>query len=69
MDGGEKIVIGLSGGVDSSTAAALLSRAGWDVTGVHLALVPDSPQSEREKHERDARRVAEKLGQSKIISD
>ena len=29
----EKIILGLSGGVDSSVAAHLLKTAGWDVTG------------------------------------
>ena len=33
---GEKVALGLSGGVDSAVAAALLLRGGWDVVGVYL---------------------------------
>jgi len=35
---GEKIVVGMSGGVDSSAALLLLKQAGWDPVGVSLLL-------------------------------
>ncbi|HAU37929.1 MAG TPA: tRNA 2-thiouridine(34) synthase MnmA, partial [Phycisphaerales bacterium] len=35
---GEKVVVAMSGGVDSSVAAARLLRAGYDVVGAFLCL-------------------------------
>lgn len=36
----EKIVLGMSGGVDSSVAAFLLNKEGYEVTGITMTLVP-----------------------------
>jgi tRNA-specific 2-thiouridylase len=36
----ERIVVGMSGGVDSSVAAALLVEQGYDVVGVTLRVWP-----------------------------
>ena len=64
-----RVLAAMSGGVDSAVAAARAVAAGYDVTGVHLALSP-SPASFREgargccslEDSRDARRAADVLG-------
>jgi tRNA-specific 2-thiouridylase len=57
----EKVVVGLSGGVDSSVAAALLHRAGYDVTGLTLWLMRGKGQCCSEGMV-DAARLCEELG-------
>ncbi|MFP4176859.1 MAG: tRNA 2-thiouridine(34) synthase MnmA, partial [Candidatus Brocadiia bacterium] len=63
-----RILLAMSGGVDSSTAGALLLEAGYEVIGVHMRMPSygDEPGGERrccgEKGVRDARRVARELG-------
>ncbi len=53
----EKIAIGMSGGVDSSVAASLLQKSGYEVIGITMILW-DSDQSAID----DAKRVCKKLG-------
>ncbi|MDO8466541.1 MAG: tRNA 2-thiouridine(34) synthase MnmA [bacterium] len=54
-----KVFVGMSGGVDSSVAAALLKKQGYDVVGVHLKCFNVDGCAERDAE--DARRAAEHL--------
>ncbi|MGH7523597.1 MAG: tRNA 2-thiouridine(34) synthase MnmA [Gemmatimonadales bacterium] len=62
-----KVLVAMSGGVDSSLAAALLVEAGWDVIGATMKLfcygddVPDRPCCSLDSIA-DARAVAHRLG-------
>ena len=64
-----RVLAAMSGGVDSSVAAARLVEAGHDVVGVHLALSKDAQQTRESargccslEDSADARRVCDKLG-------
>lgn len=64
---GERVLVAMSGGVDSSVAAALLVQQGYDVVGVTMKLfchgddVPDRPCCSLDSVN-DARRVCVRLG-------
>lgn len=65
---GNRVVVAMSGGVDSSVAAALLVTAGFEVIGITLQLWPDWLPPDHEGGccslgaVEDARRVATRLG-------
>ncbi len=57
-----RVVVAMSGGVDSSVAAALVAEAGHEVIGVTLHLAGSASRCCSLADADDARRVAERLG-------
>ena len=57
----QKIMLGMSGGVDSAVAAYLLKKQGYEVFGVTLRLLESEGSCGSEDDAADARRVAELL--------
>lgn len=63
----EKVLVAMSGGVDSSAAAALLLEQGYEVEGATFRVCPDSQEEASNRGcspsaALDAQRVAERLG-------
>src|SRR6202030_3002629 len=70
-----RVVVAMSGGVDSSVVAGLLRREGYDVVGVTLQLYDHGAPAKRKgaccagQDVQDARRVAERLGIPHYVLD
>ncbi|MGH6661583.1 MAG: tRNA 2-thiouridine(34) synthase MnmA, partial [Rhodospirillales bacterium] len=71
----KRVVVAMSGGVDSSTAAALMAEAGFDVVGVTLQLYDHGQAMGRKgaccagQDIHDARRVADSIGIPHYVLD
>jgi tRNA-uridine 2-sulfurtransferase len=59
----EKIIVAMSGGIDSSAAAALLKKNDHEVTGLYLRLFKDTQK------EKQVKKIAEIIGMPLIIKD
>ena len=72
---GARVVVAMSGGVDSSVAAAMVAAAGYEAVGVTLQLYDHGAAVSRPgsccagQDIRDARRVADKLGIPHYVLD
>ena len=70
-----RVVVAMSGGVDSSVTAALLARAGYEVVGITLQLYDHGAAVGRKnaccagQDIHDARRVADRLGIAHYVLD
>lgn len=66
-----KVIVGLSGGVDSSVTAYLLMQQGYEVVGMTMRTWRESEEARRSEDQAvaDAKRVADRLGIRHVVVD
>lgn len=75
IEPGSRVVVAMSGGVDSSVAAALMAEAGFDVVGITLQLYDHGQTVQRKgaccagQDIHDARAVADRIGIPHYVLD
>ena len=69
LKGKKKVLVLMSGGVDSSTAAFILKSRGFDVTGATMILFGDNNNLNEDPNVKDAKMVADFLGVRHVTLD
>ncbi len=65
----KKVVLGMSGGVDSSVAAYLLQKEGYDVIGLTMDVISNDRKDRFVSNVHDAKKVSDYLGISHYVVD
>ncbi|MCI9039430.1 MAG: tRNA 2-thiouridine(34) synthase MnmA [Clostridia bacterium] len=65
----KKVLLGMSGGVDSAVSAILLQEQGYEVYGITLKLWEDSQKNGETDIAQDAKKVCDKLGIEHYVLD